>query len=133
MIKWSSNTRYYFPLVHRYKPHEVRFWAALSFSGTKNRVSRGLFSRNKKPCIFKAFGQNPCIPSVLGTNLNPCISKVRTPRGRVCRGLAVFCSVKKVQNWIKYFILPDYMAHDITKELWKTPILKTRQLVSIFQ
>ena len=25
-----------------YKPHEVRFWAALFFSGTKNRVSRGL-------------------------------------------------------------------------------------------
>ena len=29
-------------LVHRYKPHEVRFWAARFFSGTKIRVSRGL-------------------------------------------------------------------------------------------
>ena len=29
-------------LVHRYKPHEARFCAARFFSGTKNRVSRGL-------------------------------------------------------------------------------------------
>ena len=24
--------------------------------------------KNQKPCIFKAFDQNPCISSVLGTN-----------------------------------------------------------------
>ena len=24
--------------------------------------------KTQKPCIFKAFGQNPCISSVLGTN-----------------------------------------------------------------
>ena len=30
------------PSVHRYKPHEVRFWAARFFSGTKNSVSQGL-------------------------------------------------------------------------------------------
>ena len=29
-------------LVHKYKPHEARFCAARFFSGTKNRVSRGL-------------------------------------------------------------------------------------------
>ena len=38
------------PVVHKYKPHEVRFWAALFFSGTKIRVSRGLAV---VPCMQK--------------------------------------------------------------------------------
>ena len=42
-----------------------------------------------KPCIFKAKAQNPRISSVLGTNSKLCISEVRTPWGRVSRGLAV--------------------------------------------
>ena len=71
----------------------------------KNRASSRLlaktvylkcFETKIKPCIFKAFGQKPCISSVLGSNSKPCISKVRTPRGRVSRGLAVlvfsFCT-----------------------------------------
>ena len=64
----------------------------------KNRASSRLlaktvylkcFETKIKPCIFKAFGQKPCISSVLGSNSKPCISKVRTPRGRVSQGLAV--------------------------------------------
>ena len=58
------------------------------------------FETKIKPCIFKAFGQKPCISSVLGSNSKPCISKVRTPRGRVSRGLAVFgCSFYHVMDF----------------------------------
>ena len=69
---------------------------------SKNRASSRLLVKNsvslKKQCIFKAFGQKPCISSVLGSNSKPCISKVRTPQGRVSRGLAVI-------YYIVHFIL----------------------------
>ena len=69
-----------------------------STSKLKNRASSRFlaktvylkcFETQIKPSIFKAFGQKPCISSVLGSNSKPCISKVRTPWGRVSRGLAV--------------------------------------------
>ena len=49
-VEWSQNTwdtrilkkSLESTLVHKYKPHEARFCDARFFSGTKNRVSRGL-------------------------------------------------------------------------------------------
>jgi hypothetical protein len=43
--KSLADTRFFekkIPLVHKYKPHEVRFWAARFFSGPKIRASQGL-------------------------------------------------------------------------------------------
>ena len=49
-IHWNLEVTLFFektsPSVHKYKPHKVRFWAAQFFSGTKNRVSRGLAVQN---------------------------------------------------------------------------------------
>ena len=36
------------PLVHKYKPYEVRFWATRFFSGPKNSVSQGLAVHDRK-------------------------------------------------------------------------------------
>ena len=64
-----------------------------------NKMNGHIFlTKNQKPGIFKAFGQNPRISSVLGTNKKPCISKVCTPRGCVSRGLAVFLTLSYDTN-----------------------------------
>ena len=72
---------------------EIQNNVAIKTKETIHSNELGIIFFNKKPCIFKAFGQNPCISSVLRTNQKPCISKVRTPRGRVSRGLAVLATL----------------------------------------
>ena len=52
-IHWSLAATLFFEKkihsVHRYKPQEVRFWAARFFSGTKIRVSQGLAEYHSSP------------------------------------------------------------------------------------
>ena len=70
-----------------YKCFWNQYWSKLSLRGIQKGIQEWIHKGIQKDHIFqklrifKAFGQNLRISSVLGTNWKPWISKVRRPRG----------------------------------------------------